>query len=147
MYVFHVYDKSGFTTAAAMYIGLSQLKNGFGFNVAVPQTGQTGYDYNYQVMQWYGTHTQEFINVFLFFFFSFFFPIPGLWIIGVVYTLKRMHPKFLMVVVLLACPTRTTSPYISASVCSFHWLSCRCSATVSNRPLRGRRVCCSMYGR
>eukprot|EP01035_Chromulina_nebulosa_P020825 gene20825-26993_t len=54
---------SGFTTGAAMSIGLSQLKNGFGFTNAVPQTGQEGYEYNYQVMKWFvdnwsGTYTE-----------------------------------------------------------------------------------------
>ena len=44
---------SGFTSAAAMLIGLSQLKNAFGFPSVAPQTGQTGYDYNYEVMQWF----------------------------------------------------------------------------------------------
>eukprot|EP01035_Chromulina_nebulosa_P028440 gene28440-37541_t len=54
---------SGFTTAAAMYIGLSQLGQGFGFTVTVPQTGQTGYEYNYELMRWFvnnwsGTYTK-----------------------------------------------------------------------------------------
>ena len=40
-------------------IGLSQLKNGFGFTNAVPQTGQEGYEYNYQVMKWYGVYTRS----------------------------------------------------------------------------------------
>jgi SulP family sulfate permease len=47
---------SGFTTAAACLIGLSQLKNAFGFSQktpSVPQQGQEGYEYNYQVMTWY----------------------------------------------------------------------------------------------
>ena len=44
--------QSGFTTAAAALIGLSQLGKGFGFTPTVPQTGQTDYDYNYEVMQW-----------------------------------------------------------------------------------------------
>lgn len=48
---FDVYQ-SGFTTAAAALIGLSQLGKGFGFTPTVPQSGQTGYEYNYEVMQW-----------------------------------------------------------------------------------------------
>jgi len=66
---------SGFTTGAAMSIGLSQIKNAFGFpNQPTgckgytqipnfegpattvpnpPQQGQTGYRYAYQIMQWY----------------------------------------------------------------------------------------------
>lgn len=59
---------SGFTTAAAFLIGLNQLKSAFGFTNSsplwpgVPQQGQTGYPYNYQVMRWYkenwyGTYT------------------------------------------------------------------------------------------
>jgi hypothetical protein len=50
---------SGFTTAAACLIGLSQLKNAFGFSQKipiVPQQGMPGYDYNYQVMAWYKNH-------------------------------------------------------------------------------------------
>eukprot|EP01034_Spumella_vulgaris_P027443 gene27443-34159_t len=47
---------SGFTTAAAMLIGMNQLKNAFGFTSNVPQQGQEGYDYNYQVMQWFLNH-------------------------------------------------------------------------------------------
>ena len=48
---------SGFTTGAAMSIGLSQLNNAFGFSsstapYAAPKQGQEGYEYNYQVMQW-----------------------------------------------------------------------------------------------
>lgn len=42
---------SGFTTAAAMIIGMNQLKSAFGFVNNPPQQGQTGYDYNYQVMR------------------------------------------------------------------------------------------------
>jgi SulP family sulfate permease len=44
---------SGFTSAAACLIGLNQLKNAFGYTVAVPQAGQEHYEYNYQVMQWW----------------------------------------------------------------------------------------------
>eukprot|EP01041_Mallomonas_annulata_P006682 gene6682-13537_t len=44
---------SGFTSGAAMLIGLSQLKNAFGFPSAAPQTGQEGYHYNYEVMEWF----------------------------------------------------------------------------------------------
>jgi SulP family sulfate permease len=51
---------SGFTSGAAMMIGLNQVKNAFGFSNSIPQAGQPGYDYNYQVMNflinnWYGT--------------------------------------------------------------------------------------------
>ena len=41
---------SGFTTAAACLIGLSQLKNGFGFPSNTSQVGQKYIDYNWQVM-------------------------------------------------------------------------------------------------
>jgi MFS superfamily sulfate permease-like transporter len=47
---------SGFTTAAAALIGLSQIKSAFGFTQkipATPQQGQPGYEFNYQVMKWY----------------------------------------------------------------------------------------------
>lgn len=56
---------SGFTTGAAMSIGLSQIKSAFGFATqpanamgytdltGPPQQGQVGYDYNYAVMAWY----------------------------------------------------------------------------------------------
>ena len=45
---------SGFTTAAAMLIGLSQLKSAFGFSYKVPQVGSDdSVTMNYQVMQWY----------------------------------------------------------------------------------------------
>eukprot|EP01038_Epipyxis_sp_PR26KG_P005586 gene5586-7711_t len=44
---------SGFTTGAAMLIGLNQLKSACGFLVTVPQQGQPGVQYNYQVLQWY----------------------------------------------------------------------------------------------
>ena len=45
---------SGFTSGAAMSIGLSQLKNAFGFIVStVPQQGQVGYEHNYLVMDWF----------------------------------------------------------------------------------------------
>lgn len=44
---------SGFTTAAACLIGLSQLKNAFGFSTPVPQQGDANTEWNYQVMQWY----------------------------------------------------------------------------------------------
>ena len=48
---------SGFTTAAAMLIGLSQLKSAFGFTVPVPQIGMDDghghvYHYNYEIMEW-----------------------------------------------------------------------------------------------
>ena len=48
---------SGFTTAAAMLIGLSQLKNAFGFNGSeechVPYQGQKGFSFNYNVLDWW----------------------------------------------------------------------------------------------
>ena len=44
---------SGFTSGAAMVIGLNQLKSAFGFSVTVPQTGLVGYAYNYHVMTWF----------------------------------------------------------------------------------------------
>jgi len=44
---------SGFTSAAAMLIGLSQIKNAFGFPRIAPQTGMPGYHYNYEVMEWF----------------------------------------------------------------------------------------------
>eukprot|EP01034_Spumella_vulgaris_P034735 gene34735-42843_t len=50
---------SGFTTAAAMLIGLNQLKNAFGFTSAVPQQGQEGYEFNYQVMHWFTLHWND----------------------------------------------------------------------------------------
>jgi len=50
---------SGFTTAAACLIGLSQLKSAFGFSNKVPQSGQPGYEYNYQVMQWFAEHWND----------------------------------------------------------------------------------------
>ena len=52
---------SGFTTAAAMLIGVSQLKSAFGFTVAVPQIGvEKGdghtYHYNYEIFEWYANN-------------------------------------------------------------------------------------------
>ena len=49
---------SGFTTAAAMLIGVSQLKSAFGFTTAVPQIGMYKddghvYHYNYEIFEWY----------------------------------------------------------------------------------------------
>lgn len=45
---------SGFTSAAACLIGLSQLKSAFGFPKVVPQIGSAnGVEFNYQQMQWY----------------------------------------------------------------------------------------------
>ena len=44
----------GFTTGAAMTIGLSQLKDALGITFStVPQPGSPGFDYNYQLMAWY----------------------------------------------------------------------------------------------
>jgi Sulfate permease family len=45
---------SGFTSAAAMLIGLSQLKSAFNFS-GVPQVGDAtlGVEYQYEQMQWY----------------------------------------------------------------------------------------------
>mmetsp|Transcript_10919 Transcript_10919/g.15023 ORF Transcript_10919/g.15023 Transcript_10919/m.15023 type:complete len:416 (+) Transcript_10919:40-1287(+) len=51
---------SGFTTAAACYIGLSQIKNAFGFSPSnVPQTGMVGYDENHEVMKWFANHWND----------------------------------------------------------------------------------------
>ena len=51
---------SGFTTAAACLIGLSQLKNAFGFTYpAVPQVGANGIVSQWQVMHWYKDHWNE----------------------------------------------------------------------------------------
>ncbi|KAJ1444115.1 hypothetical protein B484DRAFT_426391, partial [Ochromonadaceae sp. CCMP2298] len=45
---------SGFTTAAAMIIGLNQVRSAFGFPNIVPKGGAVGgVKYNYEVMQWY----------------------------------------------------------------------------------------------
>ena len=44
----------GFTTGAAMTIGLSQLKDALGITFStVPQPGSPGFDYNYELMEWY----------------------------------------------------------------------------------------------
>jgi len=48
---------SGFTTGAAMSIGLSQLNNAFGFSAKgapyeAPKQGQPDYEFNYEVMEW-----------------------------------------------------------------------------------------------
>jgi MFS superfamily sulfate permease-like transporter len=50
---------SGFTTAAAMLIGLNQIKGAFGFKTVdgyYPQTGDGLIHYNYEVMQWLAAH-------------------------------------------------------------------------------------------
>lgn len=48
---------SGFISGAACVIGLNQLKSAFGFSYSgVPQQGQTGFEYNYQVMHWFRVH-------------------------------------------------------------------------------------------
>jgi len=45
---------SGFTTAAAMVIGLNQVRSAFGFPNIVPKVGAAGgVSYNYEVMEWY----------------------------------------------------------------------------------------------
>lgn len=50
---------SGFTSGAACIIGLNQVKAAFGFSNSypfgpnVPQQGNPGYEYNYQVMRWF----------------------------------------------------------------------------------------------
>ena len=44
---------SGFTTGAAMTIGMSQIRGAFGFLNNPPQLGQPGYSENFQVMEWY----------------------------------------------------------------------------------------------
>lgn len=43
----------GYTISAALSSALSQLKNAVGFAMKVPQTGQKGYPYNYQIIGWY----------------------------------------------------------------------------------------------
>jgi hypothetical protein len=54
---------SGFTTAAAMTIGVSQIKNAFGFISSIPQAGQKlngiYYEYNYQVFEWFTKHWND----------------------------------------------------------------------------------------
>jgi MFS superfamily sulfate permease-like transporter len=53
----------GFTTAAAMVIGLSQLKNVFGFGKEVPNVGaDNGVDYNWQQMKWYSENWNQYVN-------------------------------------------------------------------------------------
>ena len=50
---------SGFTTAAAMLIGLNQIKGAFGFKTVggyYPQTGDGKAHYNYEVMEWIAHH-------------------------------------------------------------------------------------------
>lgn len=50
---------SGFTTAAAMLIGLNQIKGAFGFKTIggyYPQTGDGKAHYNYEVMEWIQHH-------------------------------------------------------------------------------------------
>jgi Sulfate permease family len=56
---------SGFTSGAACVIGITQMKGALGFesNVSTlskiftaPQTGMPGYEFNYQVLQWYMAH-------------------------------------------------------------------------------------------
>ena len=44
---------SGFTSGAALTIGLTQLKSAFGMSAAVPSPGQEGYEYNYMVIKWW----------------------------------------------------------------------------------------------
>jgi len=49
---------TGFTNAAAMLIGLSQMRSAFGFpSSVVPRVGSSdGVQYNYQLMKWYHEH-------------------------------------------------------------------------------------------
>ena len=42
-----------------MNVAMSQLKDAFGFIIKVPQAGQPGYDFNYQVMQWYAQNWND----------------------------------------------------------------------------------------
>ena len=55
---------SGFTSAAAMLIGLSQVKSAFNFQ-GVPQVGDltNGVEYQYQQMQWYVANWNAKVNV------------------------------------------------------------------------------------
>ena len=53
---------SGFTTAAAMLIGLNQIKGAFGFKAIdgyYPQTGDGKIHYNYEVMKWLVYHYND----------------------------------------------------------------------------------------
>ncbi len=53
---------SGFTTAAAMLIGLNQIKGAFGFKAIdgyYPQTGDGKAHYNYEVMEWLLHHFND----------------------------------------------------------------------------------------
>ena len=53
---------SGFTTAAAMLIGMNQLKGAFGFKTAsgyYPQVGDGIIHYNYEVMKWVLEHFND----------------------------------------------------------------------------------------
>lgn len=53
---------SGFTTAAAMLIGLNQLKGAFGFKFSdgyYPQTGDGHIHYNYEVFEWLIKHFND----------------------------------------------------------------------------------------
>lgn len=53
---------SGFTTAAAMLIGLNQVKGAFGFKTIsgyYPQTGDGIAHYNYEVMEWLSHHFSD----------------------------------------------------------------------------------------
>jgi MFS superfamily sulfate permease-like transporter len=43
---------SGFTTGAALIIGLTQLKAAVGFSLSPPQAGGD-VEYNYEVMEWW----------------------------------------------------------------------------------------------
>jgi hypothetical protein len=44
---------TAYISAVALLIGISQLKNAFGFSCDMPQVGKNGVQYNYEVMQWY----------------------------------------------------------------------------------------------
>jgi MFS superfamily sulfate permease-like transporter len=53
----------GFTTAAAMIIGLSQIKNVFGFGSEVPNIGaHNGVEYNWEQMRWYYNNWNDYVN-------------------------------------------------------------------------------------
>ena len=44
---------AGFTTGAALTIGLTQLRSAFGFALVPPQVGDAETHYQYEVMQWW----------------------------------------------------------------------------------------------
>jgi MFS superfamily sulfate permease-like transporter len=54
---------NGFVTGAAFTIGQQQIRSFFGFNNKPPQVGQVGFDYGYQVMQWYTEHWNDHFQI------------------------------------------------------------------------------------